>query len=213
MKRALLLVFIFCALVCAANAQQVRASPMEGRWVWDGVGEDPDFIEMVFFGNVILAMEEPYPIYGGLSFTYTDRSITLGTLFEWQYSISGNTLTITDMFDDVFSYTRTPMQRSPLEGIWRQTGGDDYDPEEEMYFLFTCDIMALGDGYEYVGLKVDFYGRTFHPSRRMFENNPEVLPQEYLDEYITSATMEYSLAGRLLTISHQGEVMVLTKIY
>jgi len=210
MKRTLLLSAIFCILAGAVGAQQIRTSPFEGRWVWDEKGNgDPDIIELVFFGNVMLGMnDEALPVYMGTTFTHTGRTITFGNGFdEWEYQLSGNTLTLSSEYNEHLSYTKTVMEKSPLEGIWKVTGGTGYDSDDEYYLLFAGDIMAAGSDSEYAGFKIEFSGKTFHPSR-------SYLVDGVSEKQLREATMEYKMSGRSLTITiSEGSEVILTKAY
>ena len=197
MKRIVLLFVVFCSLAGGVNSQQIRTSPFEGRWVWDGKGEEPEMTELVYYGNVMLGAEEGDMEYEGMSFTYTARTITSSGYYdkEWQYRLSGNTLTITDEEGDSYSYRKTTLKDSPLEGIWKQTGGTDYDPDEDFLILFVSDIMALGGRSGYQGGRIVFKGKAIQ-----FEGE---------------TIMEYRASGNSLTvISPDGdEEIILTKIY
>ena len=210
MKRAVILFAVLCILAGGASAQQIRTSPFEGRWIWDGKGEDyPDFTELVFFGNVMLGTDEDYPVYEGETFTYTGRTINFGNdYYEWEYRLSGNVLAITDEYDEHFSYTKATIEKSPIEGIWKQTGGADYDPDYDYYCLFTGNIMAEGDEYGYDGVKIEFSGKIFHPSR-------VYLGEDISEKQLMETAIEYRISGRSLTlISPDGEdEITLTKIY
>ena len=220
MKRAVLLFTVFCVLAGGIAAQQIRASPFEGRWVWDGRGKGyPEFTELVFFGNVMLGMEDDYPVYEGMVFSYSNKTINFGEYHygdydeQWEYSLSGNTITITDEWTGSFTYTRSVMEKSPIEGIWKLTGGTDFDPDEDSYLLFTGNIMAFedGDGY-YEGFGIEFKGKAFHPSRILIEDD---MGAEDIEKALPGMTMEYRLSGNTLTIiSPAGdEELILTKFY
>jgi len=210
MKKLVLLFATFCVLAGAAGAQQIRKSPFEGHWVWDGRGEDdPDYIELVFFGNVMLGMDdEEYPVYEGWPFTFTGSTITIGDDdYEWRYRLSGNTLTITDEYDDRYSYTKAAVARNPLEGIWKVTGGAGFDPGDEYYLLFTGDIMAEGDREDFDGYKMEFRGKTFHPSRIY-------LGDDASEKDLAEESFEYRVSGRSLTlVDSDGDEIRLTKVY
>ena len=211
MKKAVSLFAIFFALAGVINAQQVRISPFEGRWVWDGRGEDePDFIELVFFGNVMLGMDDEDELsYEGATFTYTNRTITVGDDdYNWEYRLSGNTLTITDEYDDRYTYNKAAMEKSPLEGIWKVTkGGAGFTPKDEFYFLFTGDLMAAGEDGEYDGYKIEFRGGKIYPSQIYLQKGVS-------DKDLAVMAMAYKLSGRSLTLTDPGgDEITLTKVY
>ena len=210
MKRVLILFAIFCVLAGSINAQQIRTSPFEGRWIWDGKGDDyPDFTELVFCGNVMLGTDEDYPVYEGELFTYTSKIINFGDdYYEWEYHLSGNVLTITDEYDERFSYSKAAMEKSPLEGIWKITGGSGFDTDDDYYLLFTGEIMAEGDEYGYEGFKIEFKGKMFHPSR-------SYMGEDISERQLMETAVEYRLSGNSLTIISpvEGEEIWLARIY
>jgi len=210
MKRIVFLFALFCALTAGIAAQQIKASPFEGRWVWDGKGEDdPEFSELIFFGNIMLGkFSEELPIFTGSSFTQTNRKITFADGdYEWEYRLSGNILNITDDYDDRYNYTKAAMVKSPLEGIWKVTGGEDYDPDADYFLVFAGEIMAVGDEDEYIGYEVEFSGKTFFPTRDSFGEKRSGKPT-------AEESVEYRLSGRTLTIiDSDGDELRLTKVY
>ena len=210
MKRTVLMLAISCILTAAANAQQIRISPFDGRWTWDERGEDiPDFTELVFCGNVMLGLyDEDIQVYTGETFTYTGRTITFTDSYEkWEYRFAGNALIFTNEDDESWSYTKMTMEKSPIEGIWKVTGGAGYDPHEENHLLFTGDIMAFNDEDEYEGFKIEFKGKTFHPSRNLLGEN-------FSEKELQRMTIEYRISGTSLTIiDPDGDELRLTKIY
>jgi hypothetical protein len=158
-----------------------------------------------------------FPIYTGGAFTYTGRTIGFfdGDYF-WQYYFSGLSLNIIDEYNEVYSYVRGWTTISPLEGIWKITGGDGYDKNYDMYMVFTGDIMAMGDDYEYEGFKVDFNGNQFYPNIEFFEiEEGSTISQAELEAYIEEEGLlwEYSVRGRSLTINLNDENSILTKVY
>jgi len=214
MRKVVLLFVIMCALAFAANAQ-VTASPFEGRWVWSGGGEGTSEIaEMVFFGNILLVMEPLFPYYIGLPFTHAGGIIsTENRDFEWQYRLSGNTLNITNQDGISASFTRAQTQRGHLDGRWKVIEGADHDPDEEQYVLFTSDIMAIGDNHEYIGFTIEFEGRAFRPSLSSLGGEIDFIPEELLEEFLASLLMEYNLSGNYLTLTHQGDELILRRIH
>ena len=213
MKRAFFILTVIFAFTGVAGAQQIRTSPFEGRWVWDGRGDGiPYFTELTFFGDVMLGTDDGYPLYEGEYFTYTARLINFEDFdTEWEYRISGNTLTVTTEDYDRFTYTRTGMGKSPMEGIWKVTGGSDFNDDADQFMLFTGDIMALSDAYGYMGFKIDFSGRSFHPSRSYFRH---VMGKEISESELRYAAMEYGIYGNSMIISQEGHAqLMLTRVY
>ena len=211
MKRIVFLLTIFFALAGVINAQQVRISPFEGRWVWDGRGEDePDFIELVFFGNIMLGTDDKDdPAYEGASFTYTNRTINIRNGYdEWEYSLSGNTLTITDEYDDRYTYNKAAMGKSTLEGIWKVTEGSaGFTPKDEFYFVFTGDLMAAGEDGDYDGYKVEFRGSKIYPSQIY-------LKKDLSENDLSRMAIGYKISGKSLTLTDpDGDEIKLTKVY
>ena len=212
MKKAVLLFAVLCVLSGAVSAQQIRPSPLEGRWVWDGKGEEPpDCSELIFFGNVALFTEEGLPVYQGVSFAHKAGIISFGDNdLEWKYRVFGNLLTIIDEEEKNFSYKKANMRKSPIEGIWKITGGVDYDPDEDQYLIFVGDLMVMEDGDGYIGFTIDFKGRVFHPSLNFFQQE---LGEDATDEELMEMAMEYRISGRTLNLTHEEEDVVLTKVY
>ena len=205
MKKFVVL-FTFClALSGAVGAQEIKASPFEGRWVWELSGSYGsgyrDMTELVFFGNVMLGMNRKEPVYEGDVFTYTNQIIDLdGEIL--QYRLNGNTLTITDEDDEQYRYTKAKTTKSPLEGIWM-------DEDEDEFMLFTADIMAFSRRYnEYRGFKIDFNGKQFYPSLSYMPPGEDVS-----EEDLKKMTMEYSLSGKTLTITLDNKKALLVKVY
>ena len=212
MRKAIFLFAAFCLLAGTVNAQQIRSSPLEGRWVWDGKGEK-DITEMVFFGNVLLGLYDDLPVYAGETFTFTNTIISLGEFEEWQYRISGNTLTLT-IVDRAVSFKKAQIGKSPLDGIWKVTGGEGYDADSNNFVLFTGDIWAMGSSGDYEGMKVDFGLNSFCLTRSFFEyTTGEKITDEAFREYVKEMTIEYKLSGRSLTLSNDGKEIFLAKVY
>jgi hypothetical protein len=217
MKKTLILFALIAALPLLVAAQEIKASPFEGRWVWNGEGEYPYNDELIFFGNVVLVLWSDFPVYTGEAFTHTGRTIEFGDgYYTWQYRLSGNTLTITDEYDETSTYVKAQTTISPLEGIWRLTGGSGYDKKYDQYMLFTADIMAGGELSEYEGFRVTFNGRQFYPSIEIFEldggtDMSKVEYEVYLEEM--GMLWEYSLSGESLTLDLMGEKLILVKVY
>ena len=219
MKKVVVLFVVFCVLAGAAKAQ-ISASPFEGRWVWNEEGDFSEIAEMVFFGNILLVMEDLFHYYIGIPFSHAGGIIsTEDADFEWQYRLSGNTLHLTNEDGINVSFTRVPMQRSPKEGLWRVIETTSHDPDEsEEYVLFTGDIMAITEeeGLDYwLGWTIEFEGRAFRPSLRSlgFEDELDFIPEDDLEAYLASLLMEYSISGNYLTLSHQGESIRLRRVH
>jgi hypothetical protein len=216
MKKSLILFTLIAALPLLVAAQEIKASPFEGRWVWNGDGEYPYREELIFFGNVMMGGRDAF-LYTGRSFTHTGRTIEFDDgYYIWQYRLSINTLIITDEYNVTSTYMRTRTTISPLEGIWEITGGVSYDKNYDRYMLFTADIMAAGEFSIFDGFKVDFNGRQFYPSIEIFEldggtDMSKVEYEAYLEEM--GMLWEYSISGESLTLDFVGEKMILTKIY
>ena len=215
MKKVVVLFVIFFALAGAANAQ-ISASPFEGRWVRSQGGAEgfSEIVEMVFFGNILLVMEEHFPYYFGLPFTHAGGIIsTEEGDFEWRYRLSGNSLHITNEDDISVSFTRAQTQRGHLDGIWKVIEGAGHHPDDERYILFTGDIMAIGERREYMGFTIEFEEGAFRPSMSSLEDELDFIPEGQLEDFLASLLMEYSISGNYMTLTHQGEVLTLRKIY
>ena len=212
MKKVVLLFAVLCVLSGAVSAQQIRPSPLEGRWVWDGKGEEPsDCSELIFFGNVMLFTEDGLPVYQGLRFTHKTGIITFadGEL-EWKYRVFGNLLTIIDEEEKSFNYKKVNARKSPIEGIWKITGGVDYDPDEDQHLIFVGDLMVMEDGDEYIGFTINFKGSIFHPTLSFLQQE---LDEDVTEEELMEMAMEYRLSGRTLTLTQGEEEVILTKVY
>ena len=196
MRKAVLM-FAFCFIIFAgAYAQQIKASPLEGRWVYDEssplntmYGES---MELVFFGNAMLLMHRELPeVYVGGNFTHTTRTISFADSLTWQYRVSGDTLNIVTDDGENLTYTRGKIVKSPIEGIWKS------DEDDENYMLFAGDIMAFSE-YEFMlGMKVIFNGNGFVPSIA----------------FLKEMAMEYSLKGKTLTLYRDGDEVTMTRVY
>jgi len=217
MKKVVLLFALICIFTSLVNAQQTSVSPLEGRWVWDERGyEAPDFIEMVFMGNVMLVRDKYEPFYFGIPFTYTDSIISSEDYtFRLQYRFAGDTLVITDDFNDTFNFTRINVPPSPLEGIWRAIGGAGFDPEADQYMLFTGDIMAIGEDGGFFGMIITFHRNSFRPAILLPESTEEgmLVPQDEIEAFLNSMRMEYAVLGNRLTLNHQGEDFILVRVH
>ena len=217
MKKAVLLFVFSLALSGAIDAQMIKASPFEGRWVWDGEGEDDmteRMTELFFFGNIMLSMYGEIPLYKGNVFTYTNRVIRLDNDIL-QYRLDGNTLTITDE-DEQFTYTKVKTTKSPLEGLWKMTAdsGRSSEVKDDEFMLFVADIMAISGGQGgYFGYKIDFNGRQFRPSLICIQFMRERRGKTVSEEELKEMTMEYSLSGKTLTITFGNEKASLTRVY
>ena len=213
MKKAILLFAIVCVFAGGITAQQIQRSPIEGRWVSDGRGDDYLFTEVIFFGNVMLYIWDDEPFYGGQSVTYTGNTIRFSDDYSgWQYRLSGDRLSIVTEDDEQFSFTRAAAQRNPLQGIWRVTEGEYYDtPDEDFYFIFFDDVMAEYYGYGFEGIKIEFAGSIFRPTR----DSMEFLEGEnFSEEDWRDYAVEYRVSGNSLTFNlSDGESIRLTKVY
>ena len=197
MKKTLLLFAVLCALSGAAAAQ-IKASPLEGRWILDEKDEGGDApeppVEMIFFGNVLLFAEANSPEkYEGMTFIFTDRAIRGSDNeddWELKYHFSGNTLTLTSEENEQFSCTKAHMAISPLEGIWIAIDDEESEPQELL--LFAGDIMAYKDGRYWEGVKARFKGSTLN---------------------IDGEFIEFSVLGKILTFYSEGEKTELKRIY
>jgi hypothetical protein len=187
----LMIFFVFSLPV--SYAQEISASPLEGRWVWNGEGEAPDYYdEIIFLGNVALAKLNEFDetAYFADTFTYTNESVVfLYDQEEIYYRLSGSTLFIT-IDNETFIYTKAALDKSPLEGIWL-TDSSDYN--DDMKLVFVGNIMALTIAG--VGIGMPF---TYSPT----------------DLYWMYERLAYKRAGNSLTLtSSDGEVIVGEKIY
>jgi hypothetical protein len=185
-------VFLFVVCLVAAGAifaQTITASPLEGRWEWNKSGEEPDYIEIVFFGNMMLGTDD-LEFYDGAAFTYTRNNINIADGEMWRYRLSGGSLVITYDDGSQYTYRKARSTVSPLQGIWYI----DYEGDR-VYFIFTDDIMALGDEEYFEGGKVRFRNNTIYN-------------EAYPDDVI-----QYTLNGNSLTMTVEDEKLVFTKIY
>ena len=209
MKRTVILFSLCIAFLSVIHAQNIKASPLEGCWVWDGKGDEPNDTELVFVGNIMLTKLYNEMFYEGTIFSYTARTLDfMEGEYVWKYRISGNTLNITDDYDGSYKYVKVQNVKSPLEGIWKLTGGVDYLPGEDRFIVFTRDIMAFSnDVYEYQGYRVEFKGKKIFPSMEFLSEDG--ISAEKLSEMI----MDYNLSGVILTISVEDESNTLIKVY
>ena len=201
MKRALLLIALCCILAGTAGAQQIKTSPFEGAWVWDGKGEEhPEFDEMIFFGNVMLIIFNEG--YIGVVFSFTDQVIICGEGREtvrMPYRLSPGSI-ILELDGEDFTYIKFRSMTSPLEGIWRATEyKEDEELEEIEYILFTRDIMAFNAKGGYIGFRIDFKGDALYPEH----------------EELQMFAFKFKVSGRNLTLNrHDDDAMIkLVKVY
>jgi hypothetical protein len=196
MKKALLLIALCFLLTGLTEAQEVRASVLEGCWTWNGRGEEPWFgVEVIFFGDIIIIKDskDDDEYYGGVFFIRNNNIYIPAESENWEYRLSGNTLTLTDTTDgETATYSKARATTSPIEGIWKQTGGYDYELDEDLSLIFTRNIMAILYDDELLGFNAKFSGNTIN---------------------IDGDILTYSVSGRTLTITEEGEVMIFTKIY
>ena len=184
MKKYIVLCAFCIALPSLASAQVMRSSPLEGRWVWDGQGnQESEYTEMVFVRDVMLLMHSQYSgTYFGGNFTYTSQNIRYSLApISWRYQFSGNSLIITGDDGESITFVRREMAQSPIEGVWKKTDGDGY-------MIFTGDIIAFTYEAGYMGTRLEFGDKWFHLS--------------YVE---VSPRMEYTLNGRSLTIRMKSE--------
>jgi len=212
MKKNLILVVLIVAVPLLAAAQEIAASPLEGRWVWNEKGlSDPGYKELIFFGNVLLGGDGNPLRYRGNVFSHTRQTVNFNDQV-WQYRLSGNTLTITDESNTRFTYVKTNKARSPLEGIWKEMQGSGYYQNKEMFFLFVGDILAIKEDIDYQGMNIVFSGRWFHPTLEWLrsEHGGGIgLPEGAVDE----TSIEYTVSGRILTLNIEDEEVTLRKVY
>jgi hypothetical protein len=139
MKIKMITLFLAVLLVFVPGLypQNITRSPLEGQWLWTPPSgttnvEDhvPTFVSVVFLGNLLAVAEwDDEFYYEAGSFTYTSGRINCEDLdVDWQYRISNNALSITES-GKTYTYTNYTQVRSPLEGIWKQSGGADYDED------------------------------------------------------------------------------------
>ena len=214
--RKIALFCVFClAISLSLTAQDIKAGPLEGAWIWDGRGEDV-FSELIFFGNVMLIKDSYYMEYVGGVFTIRDRSINMFDDFiDWQYNLSGTRLTIITEDNDHFSFIKAVDQKSPIEGIWKLTGGTNIDPDHDiLHVLFTRDIMATmeDDNDEYMGLNIIYRDNHIYPDYGFSEEGLSVEElEEYLDEMYDF--LVYRMSGTNLVLYEQDEELIFTKVY
>jgi hypothetical protein len=194
MKKIILIFSVFILVSGGIFAQSIKASPLEGRWVWDERGDnEPDYWEIIFFGDVMVGTDSEKEFYDGLSFAYNNRSITfIEDDFTWGYRLAGSTLLITDDIGKQYKYTKAMSQTSPLQGIWKIAG------EDEGYFLFVGNVLVYSDDYTL------FEGFTIsHKSNNTFTIND--IDEEY--------TLKYTLRGNSLVIWDDEERFEMRRIY
>jgi len=206
-------VILFAVIPMTAAAQQIMASPMEGSWVWDGRGPiEAQFKELVFFGNIMLGRYDDYE-YEGYEFDYYRDMIFFYDFYDtiWEFQIFDNTLLITDEWNNRYMFNRTNKQRSPVEGIWMQTGGPGYDPHWDFFFIFTGDVFAIGDIYGFDAYKVIYNQGRFSPLLEhllLYYNISEA------NIAYREMTMQYILSGQGLIIRDiDNEEYMFARIY
>lgn len=211
MKRfAILLVcFVFAAALSAQNMQDITKSPLEGFWFLES--EDYRGSEFVFFGNVMLmGFQEEYE---GIIFTFDSQTLYFPEEHEeWRYELSGNRLNITTEFDEQFSFTRTAAKASPIEGIWKITGGTFFDPGEitDGYFIiFTGNVMGAIQNGDCEGIRVTYYKDNY-----LLEHYDEIDLADMCEEDIILDAMHYIVSGKTLTLTFdtEGDV-IMKKVY
>ena len=210
MKKVAALFAILC--VMGISAQRISASPFEGRWVWDGA-DASEVTEVVFFGNIVLVLEDFLPYYMGSPFTHSGGIISVEEFdIEWRYRLSGNTLHLSIEDGESVSFMRVPMPRSPIEGFWQVMEAENQEADDEQHVFFTGDIMGISEDDGYLGFTIEFKGRAFRPSVSSLADTLYFIPEDQKEEFLASLLMEYSLAGNYLTLTHQGETIRLQRM-
>jgi hypothetical protein len=213
-KSAAGLLFLF--FTAALYGQHIKAGPLEGAWTLESTGtgdiDEAEYKELIFFGNVMLFPDRDVIFYSGSFFTSAGGTIQIDNgEIEWQYALMNDTLTIVDDYEDryVFKKNQTKI-KNPLDGLWRQSGGAGYDENREAFFLFTRDILAGHEDDSFFGYRIEFKGSRIYPNTAVIEGKTgRKTSQDELEMF----ALEYSLRGKTLSLSMEGETMVLTKIY
>jgi len=194
------------------KTKRITTSPLEGRWTWSGnENSEPMFSELIFFGNVIIGIDNIFHECNGSEFILDERNIIFNNNSVCGYKISGKTLIITDKNNDNYLYTRTGFTKSPLEGIWKTIDTKNEEYYQIEYFLFKDDIIAVKYDYEniYGGSKIIYHNGKFHPTK------------EYLayfrdghEETVEEIDVEYNIQDDgTLKIWTNLEEIILEKIY
>lgn len=155
-------IFCFIAAVLVLLPPALRAQefdpargPLEG--VWENEDDEEDVI--IFIGNLALQRnwDETYDVMPGMVYrngeAYSQTDPEPEYMFD--YTVSGNTLTLTDEYDDVTSYKRSNnailQNKSRLEGVWSGPYQNPNDADE----IFELSWIAIG-GLLIESVKDDF---------------------------------------------------------
>jgi len=203
--RKLILLVLWMTLPMLAVAQQGNISPLEGRWILDSAQEDYYYEEVVFFRDIMIARADIW--WEGSPFSINGETISYdyGGYWQFQFKISGGSLTLTDEYGST-TYRRVAVTKSPLEGMWKVSSISDPDMDEDSFAFFAGDIFAVGDGDTFEGIIVEFADGILHPS-------PEY--QQFLRLSEEPAFFKYRRSGEsiFLKSSVEDEEFELTKLY
>jgi hypothetical protein len=150
---------IFCVIaavlvllppVLAAREFNPAKGPLEGVWE----NEEDEEEVLIFTGNLVLEKswrDSGYEVYPGMVYTngeaYSEADPESGPEYMFGYKVSGNTLELTDEYDDVTKYKRSGdailQNKSRLEGIWEGSlqNPDNPDLIVEFAYIFLGELM------------------------------------------------------------------------
>jgi hypothetical protein len=192
----------------ALFAQEFKAvrSPLEGVWE----NEDNEEADIVFTGNLFLEkrQDSTYAVYPGMEYrngeAYSLANPELGEpKYIFSYELSGNTLTLTDEYDEYsegMSYKRTGSEllqnKSAIEGIWT-TSYSDADITGVMSFIFIGQLLIMS-------LETDSFTEYAEGFEFFYSGEDNTLTA-------MDGTISCTVSGDTMTVSGGGESMVFTR--
>jgi len=161
--RKLTVLVLWMTLPMLAVAQQGNISPLEGRWVVNSGQEDYYYEEVAFFRDMIITRNEIW--WEGALFSINGETIIYDYdgYWEFQFKISGDTLTLTDEYGSI-TYRRVAVTKSPLEGMWKLSDLSNTDIDDDSFAFFFGDIFAVGEGDTFAGITVEYADGIIQPS-------------------------------------------------
>jgi hypothetical protein len=159
----------FFLLPLALSAQEFNpaAGPLEGIWI----NKDDEEELIIFVGNLFLEKdgESTYMVLPGMKYRNGKAQSSAEPDYAFNYKLSGNTLTLTDEYDDDTIYKRSGdgilQNKSALEGIWTAPYSDS-DITGVMTWIcvgrlviMSMEILAETDSlnrHEYMGFEFTY---------------------------------------------------------
>jgi hypothetical protein len=198
---------IFCLIAAvlvllppALRAQEFDPArgPLEG--VWENEEDEEDVL--IFVGNLFLEKDwdSTYSVYPGIEYANGKARSSAEPDDVFNYKLSGNSLTLTDEYDDVTRYKRSDnailQNKSRLEGVWT-TAYSESGMTAVMTWIFIGQLVIMSmetDSFTEYAPGFEFtYSDADHTMTAMDD------------------TISCVLSGDTLTLSDDDESFVLTR--